>query len=141
MFIKCYDECPASKGRRPGEPRRHPLTQPGQVEYVPQLGQLRECYRSQQNLKGAKNQWHTHTEDFTPRHTKYEPKWGRVMLYAYLGAGVVEFDDVVLRQIVPASASEQKNAPRHSMESGVTIKEMEENERRARETRQKDQDR
>ena len=142
VFIKCYDEMPSEyKAAGQASPARHPLTQPGQVEYVPQLGQLRECYRSQQNLKGERNQWHTHTEDFTPRHTKYEPKWGRVMLYAYLGAGVVEFDDVVLKQIVPASASEQKNAPRHSMESGVTIKEMEENERRAREARQKDQDR
>lgn len=142
VFIKCYAEMP-SEYQAAGQtsPARHPLAQPGQVEYVPQLGQLRECYRSQQNLKGEKNRWHTHTEDFTPRHTKYEPKWGRVMLYAYLGAGVVEFDDVVLKQIVPASASDQRKAPRHSMESGVTIKEMEENERRAREAREKDPDR
>ena len=68
--------------------------------------QLREVYRCQMNLKGPKNAWNTHTEDFTPKHTKYTPQWGRVMLYAYLGAGQVDFDDVVVKQIVPAATGQ-----------------------------------
>ncbi len=59
------------------------------------------------------------------------------MLYSYLGAGVVEFDDIVVKQIVPASASDRKKELRHSQDSSVTIKEMEENERRAREAGQR----
>lgn len=136
VFIKCYDEMSSDyKPTNIAGPPSHPMSQAGGPEYVPGFGYLRECYRSQQNLKGAKNQWHTHTQDFTPKHTKYTPRWGKVMLYSYLGAGVVEFDDVVLKQIVPASASDRKKERRHSQDSSVTIKEMEENERCAREAR------
>ncbi|MHB8901884.1 MAG: hypothetical protein ACYC6Y_24270, partial [Thermoguttaceae bacterium] len=140
VFVKCYDEMgsqykPAGQTAAPSD---H-LSQRGEPDYVPQFGYLRECYRSQQNLKGPKNQWNTQTQDFTPKHTKYSPRWGRVMLYAYLGAGVVEFDDVVVKQIVPASASDAKKEARHSQDSSVTIKEMEENERSARESRQNHQ--
>jgi len=126
VFIKCYDEVDTTY-RREGET---PAAAPGMREkrYIPKIGQVREVYRSQQNLKGPKNQWNTQTEDFTPKHTKYTPRWGRVMLYAYLGAGVVEFDDVVVKQIRPASPGGEK-VPRHSLETGVTIKEMEERER------------
>jgi hypothetical protein len=94
---------------------------------------LREVYRDQMNLKGEKNQWHTHTEEFTPRHTKYSPKWGRVMLYAYLGAGSVEFDDVVVKQIVPPPLSQKPKERKHSSATKVTIEEIQENERRSRE--------
>ena len=133
IFIKCYDQMPSDyKPTDLAKPPPHPTSQAGGAEYVPEFGHLRECYRSQQNLKGATNKWHTHTQDFTPKHTKYTPQWGRVMLYAYLGAGVVEFDDIVIKQIVPASASDRKKERRHSQDSTVTIKEMEENERRAR---------
>jgi len=59
------------------------------------------------------------------------------MLYAYLGAGVVEFDDVVLKQIVPAVPGESKKVPRHSLESGVTIEDMRQNEERGQQTREK----
>lgn len=137
VFIKCYDEM--SSDYKPSDIAKsptHPMAQAGGPVYEPEFGYLRECYRSQQNLKGAKNQWHTHTQDFTPKHTKYSPKWGKVMLYSYLGAGVVEFDDIVLKQIVPSSASDRKKERRHSQDSAVTIKEMEENERRARQTRE-----
>ena len=138
VFIKCYDKMGSEyKPTNVVGPPRHPMSQAGGTEYVPEFGQLRECYRSQQNLKGAKNQWHTHTQDFTPKHTMYTPQWGRVMLYSYLGAGVVEFDDIVLKQIVPASASDRKKERRHSQDSSVTIKEMEQNERRARESSEK----
>jgi hypothetical protein len=124
VFIKCYDET--------------------DTQYTPETGRAtgsqsserREVYRSQQNLNGPKNTWKTHTEDFTPKHTRYTPRWGRVMLYAYVGAGDVEFDDVVVKQIVPASPGEQVRPPRHSMESRVTIEQMKQNEQRGPQPRQ-----
>ncbi|NMC20780.1 MAG: hypothetical protein GYA33_10210 [Thermogutta sp.] len=153
VFIKCYDEMPSEYARAgsatasPGErrnptapaPRATPSRSPSRT--APRSGsasaidwdRMRECYRSQQNLKGPANTWNVHTEDFTPRHTQYTPQWGRVMLYAYLGAGTVEFDDVVIKQIIPPSPGEGKKDPRRSMESNVTIREMEEAERGSRE--------
>jgi hypothetical protein len=122
VFIKCYDAMDSGyQGTR---------TVSGSAA---KEAARREVYRSQQNLKGEKNQWHVHTEDFTPRHTRYTPQWGRVMLYAYLGGGAVEWDDVVVKEIIPASPGESKKTPRHSMESRVTIEEMQENESRAEE--------
>ena len=56
------------------------------------------------------------------------------MLYGYLGAGTVDFDDVVVKQIVPASPGAHKKQRRHSLETGVTIEQMNENERRAAES-------
>jgi hypothetical protein len=133
VFIKCYDEM----GTEYAEASKRASSQVGsrlrRDSYIPENTQLRECYRSQQNLYGPKNTWNTQVQDFTPKHTKYTPRWGKVMLYAYLGGGVVEFDDVVLKQILPASPGAGKEEPRHSMESTVTIKDMEENERRGRE--------
>jgi len=149
VFIKCYAEMPSEyrvQGTQPGpaspsssarggtagtgspSARIGRMTTPGYVDW----SQMRECYRSQQNLKGPLNTWNVHTEDFTPRHTQYTPTWGRVMLYAYLGAGTVEFDDVVVKMIMPASPGDSKKDPRRSMESSVTIKEMEERERASR---------
>lgn len=153
VFIKCYDEMPSEYARAGGTPaspgeRRNPATPPtrgaparnpsqaatrsGSASAV-NWDQMRECYRSQQNLKGPTNTWNVHTEDFTPRHTQYTPRWGRVMLYAYLGAGTVEFDDVIIKQIIPPSPGEGKKDPRRSLESNVTIREMEEAERGSRE--------
>ena len=126
VFIKCYDRI-GTKYRRKAEGGGRPES------YVPTVAETREVYRSQQNLNGPKNTWNTQTQDFTPKHTKYTPRWGRVMLYAYLGAGEVEFDDVVVKQIVPASPGAGHKEPRHSLETKVTAKEMEENERRSRE--------
>ncbi len=83
VFVKCYDEFRGSRVRGDS------------------AVQKREVYRSQQNLKGAAGKWTTHTEDFTPKHSKYTPRWGRVMLYAYWPAGTVEWDDVVVKQIKP----------------------------------------
>ena len=60
------------------------------------------------------------------------------MLYAYIRPGVVEFDDVVVKQIVPISLGEPAKVRRHSTETKVTIEEMEENERRSREAKDKD---
>lgn len=124
VFIKCYD-------RMTSDYKDADAGIPGRVERAADMGELRECYRSQQNLYGPKNTWNTQAQDFTPKHTKYVPQVGRVMLYAYLGAGVVEFDDVVLKQIVPPPPSESKKPLRHSLESGVTLEEMRENEERA----------
>jgi len=133
VFIKCYDEMGTTY--TPGSAQRASATQKG--AYVPETSQLRECYRSQQNLYGPKNTWNTQTQDFTPKHTKYTPRWGRVMLYAYHPAGVAEFDDVVLKQIVPASPGDTAKNRRHSLDSDVTIKDMEENERRGAEARER----
>ncbi len=128
VFIKCYDAV-GTKYRRGTEPQPAGARGTGKG-YIPELSQIREVYRSQQNLKGPKNTWNTQTEDFTAKHTKYTPRWGRVMLYAYLDAGVVEFDDVVVKQIEPASPGERDKIRRHSLETNVTIEQMEENERR-----------
>ncbi|MBN1911676.1 MAG: hypothetical protein JW818_18180 [Pirellulales bacterium] len=125
VFIKGYDEVASEyKDKNNGSSNRSAKA------YVPEGVQRRECYRSQQNLKGPKNQWNTQTQDFTPKHTKYTPRWGRVMLYGFLGAGSVEFDDVVVKQIVPPSPGHRDKLRRHSLESGVTLKEMEENRKR-----------
>lgn len=159
VFIKCYAEQPSEyrlegsnpgvESRRTGQartnlpPSRSSATKPdsgtgntaarssarGRSASSLDWDQMRECYRSQQNLKGPLNTWNVHTQDFTPRHTQYTPTWGRVMLYAYLGAGTVEFDDVVVKMIIPASPGDTKKNARRSMESPVTIKEMEERER------------
>ncbi len=131
VFIKCYDEMASQY--RPGSSPTSGTRAGGRGSYAAETTEPREGYRSQMDMKGPKNTWNVHVEDFTPEHTRYTPRWGRVMLYAYLGAGVVEFDDIVLKQIVPASPSESKKDRRHSMESGVTLKEMEQNERRGRE--------
>jgi hypothetical protein len=111
VFIKCYDE--------------------------DETGRRREVYRSQQNLKGPNGAWNTQTEDFTPRHSKYSPKWGRVMLYAYLSPGSVEFDDVIVKQIVPPSPGEKAKTRRPSSETNVTIEEMQEDDRRSKELKER----
>jgi len=134
VFIKCYDEMGSEyKDNTLTEARGNTKKASGQKAYVPEEGQRREVYRSQQNLKGGKNVWNVQTEDFTPKHTKYSPKWGRVMLYAYLSPGVIEWDDVVIKEIIPASPGDQKKSLRHSMETNVTIEEMKENEARGQE--------
>jgi hypothetical protein len=86
VFVKCYDEF-ASRYRDPA----------GKAL----ASQRREVYRSQQNLAGEPNTWNAHAEDFTPRHAQFTPKWGRVMLYAYWPAGVVEWDDVAVQVVAP----------------------------------------
>jgi hypothetical protein len=126
VFIKCYDRMTSQyKAPSPSDAQLQPASAAaGPSEYVPGLGQLREVYRSQQNLTGPKNTWNTQTQDFTPKHPKYVPRWGRVMLYGYKGAGVVDFDDVVVKQVIPASPSASKKILRHSSQSSVTLEEM-----------------
>ena len=60
---------------------------------------LREVYRSQHRLSGESGTWHQYTAQFSPRHSRYEPFTARVMLYAYQGAGWVEFDDIVVERL------------------------------------------
>ncbi len=107
VFVKCYDEVSESLARR-------------------------EVYRSQQNLKGPVGAWNTQTEDFTPRRSaKYSPQWGRVMLYAYLKPGTVEFDDVIVKQIAVGPDRSPK-IRRPSSETQATGNEAEANKRRSR---------
>lgn len=136
VFIKCYDQIPTEyreEARLGGsassaDPVTGSLNAPGAP---------REVYRSQHNLTGPKNTWNVHTQDFTPRHTRYSPQYGRVMLYAYLGGGVVEFDDIVVKQIAPAESQNLAREPRHSLGTKVTIRQMQENQRRGREAQQR----
>ncbi len=112
VFVKCYDELPT-------EFRTSSAVDPARTE-------KREVYRSQQNLQGSPGVWNVQTEDFTPQHTQFTPRWGRVMLYAYWPAGVVEWDDVVVKQVAPPPASRGKKDRRPSLETKVRSREIEE---------------
>lgn len=106
VFIKCYDEAETKFSERgtPGKTGSLNNTSPGRSETI----ERREVYRSQQNFKGTAKTWNTHTEDFTPKHTQFSPRWGRVMLYAYFPAGTVDWDDVIVKQIRPAPELKDK---------------------------------
>jgi hypothetical protein len=134
VFIKCYDDTKTGYRPESGEGEKAKSKYAGKKD----IEQRREVYRCQIKLEGPKNVWNTHTEEFTPKHTKYSPKWGRVMLYAYLGAGEVDFDDVIVKQIVPPSKNEKPKELKHSTASDVTIEEMEENQRRSKESEEAD---
>ncbi|MFO0908008.1 MAG: hypothetical protein U0794_06565 [Isosphaeraceae bacterium] len=87
VFVKAYDALPG--------------------KFAPDGGEIadvarREVYRSQQNLVGKPGQWTEHTEDFTPKHSKFKPKWARVMLYGYWPKGTVDWDDV---SVLPVSSA------------------------------------
>ncbi len=115
VFVKCYDELPT-------EFRTSSAADPAQTE-------KREVYRSQQNLQGSAGVWNVQTEDFTPQHTQFTPRWGRVMLYAYWPAGTVEWDDVVVKQVAPPPFDRGKKDRRPSLETKVRSREIEEKER------------
>jgi hypothetical protein len=126
VFVKCYDDVPNALRR---ENEKHATNEKTR----------REIYRSQQNLStGSVNTWTwaTHTQDFKPQHVKYSPRFGSVMLYAYLSPGEVEFDDVVVKQIVPPSPGEQAKVRRPSRETNVTVEEIEQNKRRSQALKQ-----
>jgi hypothetical protein len=126
VFVKCYDDTKT-------EYRENSSSKPLSKTETPKTDndQRREVYRCQMKLEGPKDAWNTHTEDFTPKHTKYSPRWGRVMLYAYLGAGQVDFDDVIVKQIARPPHDETPKERKHSSATKTTLKEMEENERRS----------
>ena len=106
VFIKCYDEF-STKFDESGK-----------------TSERREVYRSQQNFSGPAKTWNVHTEDFTPRHVQFTPRWGRVMLYAYWPAGSVEFDDVVVKQIGPPPPDVKYKVRRPSLETKVLTEEL-----------------
>jgi hypothetical protein len=110
VFIKCYDELP---------------TQFRDDQQPDASSQRREVYRSQQNLKGSPRLWNVHQEDFTPRHTQFTPRWGRVMLYAYWPEGAVDWDDVVVKQILPPPNDASAKQRRPSLETKVRSEEVE----------------
>ncbi len=111
VFIKCYDELPTSfRTRADGDALKT---------------EKREIYRSQQNLQGHPGAWNVQTEDFTPEHTQFTPRWGRVMLYAFWPAGSVAWDDVVVKQIKPAPPRQGAKVRRPSTETRVRSQEME----------------
>jgi hypothetical protein len=86
VFIKCYDDF-------------HGKFRPREKEGT--STERREVYRSQQNLSGPPGVWNVHTEEFTPQHKQFRPRWGRVMLYGYYPAGTLEWDDIVVKQVSP----------------------------------------
>jgi len=112
VFIKCHDELPTSFRTRAGGDSLKT--------------EKREVYRSQQNLQGSAGAWNVQTEDFTPQHTRFTPRWGRVMLYAYWPAGSVEWDDVVVKQVAPAPPRKGEKDRRPSTETKVRTREMQE---------------
>ena len=142
VFVKCYDVIDTTF---------RPTADALKEGFTDKIGQqTREVYRNQQNhqqypISGPPNEkeianagkWVQHSEEFTPRHTRFSPKMGRVMLYGFVTAGTIDFDDLVLKKVKEADPAELKaKVQRHSLDSKVTLKEMEENERRGTETRQ-----
>lgn len=90
VFIKAYDEFPGNYQEKP---------------VAVGASQKREVYRSQQNMEGEAGSWHEHEEEFTPKHSKFHPRWARVMLYAYYPPGMVDWDDVEVRLVKRASTN------------------------------------
>jgi hypothetical protein len=132
VFIKCYDEMSSDY-----RPVKAPVDESDTSSGIQKSGMdRREGYRRQLNLKGENNQWNVETADLTPKHTKYTPKFARIMLYGYLTEGILDWDNVVLKEVLPPPAGFVKGEKRHSQASGVTMKEMEENERRGKEARE-----
>jgi hypothetical protein len=136
VFIKGYDEADTVYRSESGPVGADAAEGDSSSRNRPSGKEMRECYRAQLQLKGPSGAWNTHTQDFTPAQTKYTPRWGRVMLYAYIGAGTVDFDDVVIKEIIPAASQNLVKDKRLSSASKITLKEMEENERRGRKTRE-----
>jgi hypothetical protein len=129
VFIKCYDTLDTSF---------KPTADTLKEGFTDKLGQqTREVYRSQQNHWDYEifNRWVQHSQEFTPRHTRFSPKFGRVMVYALQAAGSVDYDDFVLKKVKePNEAELRTKIKRHSLETKVTLQEMEENERRGLES-------
>ena len=143
VFVKCYDVI---------DTNFRPTANALKEGFTDKIGQqTREIYRNQQNhqqypISGPPNEkeianagkWVQYSEEFTPRHTRFSPKLGRIMLYGFFTAGTIDYDDFVLKKIKDADPAELKaKVERHSLNSKVTLKEMEENERRADEARGK----
>ena len=78
-------------------------------------GQWRETYRRQVHPSGPQGRWNSVTADFVPEALKAEqaPRRLKVDLYAYYPAGVILWDDIVLKQVrdAPHPAPEGKVEP------------------------------
>jgi hypothetical protein len=63
--------------------------------------QRRETYRRQVHPGGQKKQWNTVEADFVPESTRPDqtPTFLKVDLYAYWPAGVIYWDDIVLKKV------------------------------------------
>jgi hypothetical protein len=74
--------------------------------------QRRETYRRQVHPSGEKGQWNTVTADFVPLATTaaQQPAFLKVDLYAYWPAGVILWDDVVLKKVRDAPNAPAKGA-------------------------------
>jgi hypothetical protein len=128
VFVKCYDTIDTAFRPTADVLQEGFTDKPGQ--------QTREVYRNQHShVDEEPNVWHAHSEEFTPRHSRFSPKFGRVMMFVYWAAGTVDYDDFVLKKVKEASQEELRaKVKRHSLESKVSLKEMEENERRGTDT-------
>ena len=77
--------------------------------------QYRETYRRQVHPSGPAGRWNTVTADFIPESTRPEqtPTVLKVDLYAYWPAGVIFWDDVVLKKVrdAPPAKTGAKAAP------------------------------
>ncbi|MDR1140830.1 MAG: hypothetical protein LBL62_03990 [Planctomycetaceae bacterium] len=129
VFIKCYDTIDTAF---------KPTADTLKEGFTDKLGQqTREVYRSQQNHwdMDHPNEWIQHSQEFTPRHTKYSPKFGRVMVFGYFESGSIDYDDFVLKKVKEPDKEELRTKVlRHSLDTKVTLQEMEENERRGLDT-------
>ncbi len=131
VFIKCYDEGETKFSERGTPERAGASSSTSTSRSRSETVERREVYRSQQNLMGSAKTWNTHTEDFTPKHTQFTPRWGRVMLYAYYPAGTVDWDDVIVKPIRPAPLSKDKTK-RPSLETKVLTEEVERSKKKAK---------
>jgi hypothetical protein len=66
----------------------------------------RRRFYQRQSQFPATSRWQTYSMTFTPRvipsyRGRFEIKWGRVMLYAYLKPGRIYFDNVIVREAPP----------------------------------------
>ncbi len=60
-------------------------------------------FYQRQSVFPATNEWQTYSMTFTPKAVpgykgRYDIKWARVMLYAYLKPGSIYFDNVIVRE-------------------------------------------
>ena len=88
VFIKCYDDRSPRRGRAAARSIAASRTSRGRT---------------------ARGTRRPRTSRRSTRSTRR--KWGRVMLYAYLSPGAVEFDDVVVKQIVARLARRAGQSP------------------------------
>ena len=136
VFIKCHGEMKSAYTPSAKSPRKNAKTS--------ESTQSRECYRSQNNLKGPKKRLehlhprlHAQTHEIHPNLRPGDALWA-ISAREWSSSTILKS-----RQILPPPTGKNKSTGkdekqrRHSLETGVTIKEMEENERKSREIKAK----